>query len=349
MPPLENLDRAAGNHREPRLAGRRAREIRLRPSDPGAHALIFGKPSIRGFDGGSRCRVVIRMRRIEKQGCAWLGIRAAIQWNDHAISNRRVFFDSALQILRINIKAGRRNDHALLAPAEAKIASGVEFTEVSGAEPAVIFARGLLRCTFFPVGTGNVFAADQDFAVLGEFEFAAGKNFSNRAFRCAERMVEADQRRGFGHSVALNDGVTHALEEILGVIRKRRTAGDERPEFPAEAAMNAAKHPGTPEEFPALRAFERALEPERPATDFHFAIGSRAQRIEHARNGDQRGGAFTFYGSNDFRWICGRFENNRGAQQRWNQQRHELAKNMAQWNEGNKAQGMEPALVLAVG
>src|SRR6267378_6378846 len=113
--------------------------------------------------------------------------------------------------------------------------------------------------------------------------------------------------------------------------------------------MNAAKHPGAPEEFPALRAFERALEPWRPPTDFHFAIDSRAQRIKHAWNGDQRGGAFTFYGSNDSRWIRGRFENNRGAQQRWDEQRHELAKNMAQWNEGNKAQGMEPALVRAVG
>src|SRR5882724_7434627 len=112
--------------------------------------------------------------------------------------------------------------------------------------------------------------------------------------------------------------------------------------------MNAAKHPGAPEEFPALRAFEPALEPWRPPTDFHFAIDSRAQRIEHARNGYQRGSAFTFYGSKDFRWIRGRFENNRGAQQRWDEQRHELSKNMAQWNERNKAQGMKPALVLAV-
>ena len=113
--------------------------------------------------------------------------------------------------------------------------------------------------------------------------------------------------------------------------------------------MDAAKHPGAPEEFPALRAFERALEPWRPTADFHFAVDSGAQRIEHAWNDDERSGAFTFCGSNDFRWIRGRFENNRGAQQRWDEQRHELAKDMAQWNEGNKAQGMKPALVLAVG
>src|SRR6266446_2499870 len=337
MPPLENLDCAAGNHREPRLACRRAREIRLRPSDPGAHALIFGEDSVCGFDGGSCRRVTIRMRGIKKQDCARLGVPAAIQCNDYAIPNRRVFLDRALQIFRINIEPGRRDDHAFLAPAEAKITRGVEFTKVSGAEPAVIFARGLLRRTSFPVGSGNVLAADQDFAVLGEFEFAAGKDFSNRAFRCAEWMIEADQRRGLGHSVALNDGVTHAVEEILGVIRKRRTAGDERPEFPAEAAMNAAKHPGTPEEFPALRAFERALEPWRPPTDFHFAIDSRAQSIEHAWNGDERGGTLLVDRSNDFRWIRGRFEDNRGAQQRWNQQRHKLSKNMAERNEGNKA------------
>src|SRR6266850_7754103 len=186
---------------------------------------------------------------MEKQDCAWLGVAAAIQWNDYAVPNRRLFLDRGLQIFRINIEASRRDDHAFLAPAEAQVAGVVEFTKIPGVEPAVTFVGGLPGRTFFPVGSGNVFAADQDFAVLVKFEFAAGKNFSNRAFRCAERMVEADQRRGFGHSVALNDGITHAFEKIFGVIRKRRAAGDERPEFPAEAAVDAAKHPATPEEF----------------------------------------------------------------------------------------------------
>src|SRR5437016_12161772 len=111
------------------------------------------------------------MRGMEKQDCAWLGIPAAIQWNDYVITTRRVFLDRGLQIFGMNIEAGRRDDHAFLAPAEAKIARGVEFTEISGAEPAVIFVRDLLRFAFFPIGSGNVFTADQDFAVVGEFEF----------------------------------------------------------------------------------------------------------------------------------------------------------------------------------
>src|SRR6266567_72298 len=60
-------------------------------------------------------------------------------------------------------------------------------------------------------------------------------------------MIEADERGGLGHSVALNNRVAHALEEVLGFIRKRRAAGDERPELPAKPAVDSTKHPGAPD------------------------------------------------------------------------------------------------------
>src|SRR5256714_13753345 len=72
------------------------------------------------------------------------------------------------------------------------------------------------------------------------------------------------------------------------------------------------------------------------------------QKIKHARNGDERGGALLLYGANDFGGIAGRFENYRGAEERRNKQSHELAEDMAQGNERNEAQRVKPTLVFAI-
>src|SRR5438046_574175 len=72
------------------------------------------------------------------------------------------------------------------------------------------------------------------------------------------------------------------------------------------------------------------------------------QKIKHARNGDERGGALLLYGANDFGGIAGRFENYGGAEERRNKQSHELAEDMAQGNERNEAQRVKPTLVFAI-
>src|SRR6266849_7970619 len=161
-------------------------------------------------------------------------------------------------------------------------------------------------------------------------------------------MIEANERGGLRHAVALNDGITHALEKVLGFIRKRRTTGDKGPKLPAKAAVDSAKHPGAPEKFSALRVFKSAVQPLRFVLAFEFPLDSRMKKIKHARNGDERGGAFLLDGANDFGGIAGRFENERGSEERWNEQGHELAEDVAQGNERDEAQRVKPALVFAI-
>src|SRR5438094_9194199 len=72
------------------------------------------------------------------------------------------------------------------------------------------------------------------------------------------------------------------------------------------------------------------------------------QKIKHARNGDERGGALLLYGANDFGGIAGRFENYRGAEERRNKQSQELAEDMAQGNERNEAHRVKAALGFAI-
>ena len=72
------------------------------------------------------------------------------------------------------------------------------------------------------------------------------------------------------------------------------------------------------------------------------------QKIQHARNRDQRGCAFLLDGTNDFGGVARRFEYNCGSEQRRNKQRQELAENVAQRNEGDKTQRVEPVLIFSI-
>ena len=145
-----------------------------------------------------------------------------------------------------------------LRPRKWRLPCGVEFADIAGVQPG--FVGGGLHCAGLPVARGDIFAADENFAVFGELEFAAGQDFADGALRRAKRMIEADQRSGFGHAVALDDGVADALEEFFRGGGERGAAGDEGPEFPAEAAVNAAEEPGAAEEFPTVGGSERTIE-----------------------------------------------------------------------------------------
>src|SRR2546423_13376105 len=72
------------------------------------------------------------------------------------------------------------------------------------------------------------------------------------------------------------------------------------------------------------------------------------QKIKHARNGDERGGALLLYGANNFGGIAGRFENYRGAEGRRDKQSHELAEDMAQGDERNETQRGKTTLGFAI-
>src|SRR5260370_5023623 len=101
-----------------------------------------------------------------------------------------------------------------------------------------------MESSLFAVTAGDIFTAHEDFAVFGDLEFAVRENLTDRAFRRAKRVIQAYQRGGLRQAVALNNGITQSLEEVLGFIRKCCATGDQCPELPAQAAVDLAKHPG---------------------------------------------------------------------------------------------------------
>src|SRR5262249_32847298 len=64
-----------------------------------------------------------------------------------------------------------------------------------------------------------------------------------------ERMDDRHERRRLGHPVALYDGKAQPPPEGLSLLIQRRAARDERPELPAEAAMNVAEDQPTPQKM----------------------------------------------------------------------------------------------------
>ena len=73
-----------------------------------------------------------------------------------------------------------------------------------------------------------------------------------------------------------------------------------------------------------------------------------AERIEHAGDGDEGGGAFAFDRAGDFGGIGGVFEDDCGAEQWWNEESHELAEDVAERDERDETERVKPLFVLAV-
>ena len=115
------------------------------------------------------------------------------QGNDDYVANIFLAAEGRFEIFGIDVEAGGSNDYILLAALEAQIPFRVQFAQISGAEPAIIFFPCLLDGAFFPIAAGDVFATNQNFPVTGEPELAAGKNFAYRAFGSFEWMIEADE------------------------------------------------------------------------------------------------------------------------------------------------------------
>src|SRR5207247_11235817 len=134
----------------------------------------------------------------------------------------------------------------------------------------------------------DVLAADENLAIAGNLDFDAGKGLPDRPFFRAERMIEADDGRGFGESVTLNDHEPELLPERFELRIERRCADDERPELEAEQAMHAAVpppadgHVARRSAFPA-KARREAVE-RRPFRRAGAAHGMFAQDVANLRD-----------------------------------------------------------------
>ena len=77
----------------------------------------------------------------------------------------------------MNVQTSRRDDHVFLASTKTQIAFGVEFAKIARAQPAFLIGR--TKFTLFPIAAGNVFTANQDFAIFGELAFAPRQNLAD--------------------------------------------------------------------------------------------------------------------------------------------------------------------------
>ena len=113
--------------------------------------------------------------------------------------------------------------------------------------------------------------------------------------------------------------------------------------------MDATETPDATEEWLRFGCGVIFVEPTAPATRIDFTFDGRTQEIEHARDGDEESGAFALDGAENFGRISGGFENYRGAEERGNEEGHELSEDVAERNQGDEAERMKKAFVFEVG
>src|SRR6185295_15956454 len=89
----------------------------------------------------------------------------------------------------------------------------------------------------------DVFAAHEDLAIVGDVDLDAADRRAHRPLAGLERMVERDDRRGFGEAVALDHDKPEAAPELFHVWRQRRGTNHERPEFEPEGRVDPAIPP----------------------------------------------------------------------------------------------------------
>ena len=122
----------------------------------------------------------------------------------------------------MNIDARAGDDDFALAAQEAQLAGGLGLGQIAGGEP-LVFALPQLAAR--PGGAGDHGAAHQHFAVRADLHFTPGERLADRALRHFERMIERDERGGFGHAVALHDDEAERVPELLDrrqAARRRR-------------------------------------------------------------------------------------------------------------------------------
>ena len=92
------------------------------------------------------------------------------------------------EVFGINIQTSRSDDDIFLAAAKTKVALGIHLAQIASVQPSFVSLAYRTKSALFPITRGNIFAANQNFAVRREPEFAPGKNFADRSFRGVKRI-----------------------------------------------------------------------------------------------------------------------------------------------------------------
>src|SRR5208282_1066414 len=314
-------------------------------------ALDDGRHSGSRDNGGRSIRAAVA----QNQNGAGLGISAAFEADDDAISNLFLTSQRRFEVLGINVHARGRDDHFFFTSLEEKITLLIERAQVAGAIPA-ISACDRLQFASVPVAAGDAAAAHENFAVVRQLDFAPGQDLADGTAAGVERMVQADQRRGFGQSVSLDDGVSQAMPEFFGRAVEGGAAADHGPKLPSEAAAQVAEGPPAPQKVLApgggvaggkILATAAAIGTV-IATDIEIAFDFLLQRLDHARDGHQHRDAFAADRRHDFGWVECVLEHDGRAQQRGKKNSQELAEDMAERQQVQEAKRMHKPLVLQV-
>ena len=156
--------------------------------------------------------------------------------------------EHALDVVRVDVLAGRRDDDVLHAADEDEPPAAIELAEVAGVEPAVLGLH-LLRGLGVGVARHDVGAAREDLAdavLVGRVDLDrdARDRLADLAGGAA-RLGDGEHRRGLGEAVALGELEAEAREELLRVLRERGAAGDEVADVAAEPLVHLAEEDAT--------------------------------------------------------------------------------------------------------
>ena len=145
--------------------------------------------------------------------------------------------------------AGIQDNQVLNTAGDAPVAVFVGFALIAGVEPAVLQGFGGFGGAL-PVSGENIWAADQDFAVVGAFHFYAGDCGADKTWLDVGGIVSGADGRGFGEAVHLQDGDAEHHEEKLSINCERSRAADEGFQIGADAFADCREHQRTAEGEP---------------------------------------------------------------------------------------------------
>ena len=171
------------------------------------------------------------------------GDQLAAAVHDHGLQHERLVVHDRLEFLRIDVLAGRTQDHVLGTAADEDVAFGVDDAEVTGAEPAVIrerVGRGLLVLVVADhdvLAAGldladhilRVFGIDPDFRHVHRLAAGPGHIFGPVLIR--------QQRAGLGHAIAHQVREFDLLEDAFDLGIQRSAAHDEFLDIAAECLL----------------------------------------------------------------------------------------------------------------
>src|SRR5262245_43781077 len=188
-------------------------------------------------------------------------LRAIYRANDRRLAHARLLVEHALDVLGKDVEPVRRDDHFLLAALDEQPPLCVPLADITGMQPTFCvewplrvgnwelgvvgsWALGVGRCRV--ITTRDVFPANQDVAIVGDADLDARYRCPDRALTGLEGMIERDDWRGFGETVALDDRESETAPELLHIRRQWRGADDERPELETEGRVHAPVLPPSP-------------------------------------------------------------------------------------------------------